>query len=234
VKELSPVWFIQEPIDLEHKQYVLLDFISSLTQDIKEKRAYSVIKKIEEFEDDLIFYRKYGPDNYFISKLTEEELEYLFEVIEDREFEKEREEIEKILSWGIEVLEDVRVKVFKIVKKIEGKIRILDFQNPFSKRSGVVVFVSKENGDIHPYWWKASPVVVGDRSSRGVIVKKIVYDENKKGEMDYQTLLEDLLKTIEIGNPDDQRTTVVEIDMTFSTSDDVFKIAKEKFLKVVD
>lgn len=205
-----------------------------MNEDIKEKRAYSVIKAIEEFEDDLIFYKKYGPDNYFISKLSETEFEYLFGVLENKNFEEENKEVEKILTWGIEVLEDVRIKVFKIVKMLESKINIFDYQNSFSKRSGVVVFVSKISGDIYPYWWKATPVVVSDRKSRGVVVKKINYDKNKKGEMDYLSLLKDLLKTIEVERPDDQRTTIVEINSDFLVSDDIFKIAKEKFLKMVD
>ena len=43
---LNTDWLIQEPIDLEHKQYVLLDYISKVNKDFDEMRLYPSFQEI--------------------------------------------------------------------------------------------------------------------------------------------------------------------------------------------
>ena len=46
MKDLKVTWFLHHPIDSEHKQYVLLDFLKSVNEDIQKDNIYLPIKKI--------------------------------------------------------------------------------------------------------------------------------------------------------------------------------------------
>ena len=46
MKDLKTTWFLHHPIDSEHKQYLLLDFLKSVNDDIQKDNIYLPIKKI--------------------------------------------------------------------------------------------------------------------------------------------------------------------------------------------
>ena len=46
MKDLKTTWFLDHPIDSEHKQYLLLDFLKSINEDIQKDNIYLPIKKI--------------------------------------------------------------------------------------------------------------------------------------------------------------------------------------------
>ena len=46
MKNFNPLWFIQDPIDPEHKEYILLDYLKSLTKKLNTKTSYSVLREI--------------------------------------------------------------------------------------------------------------------------------------------------------------------------------------------
>ena len=39
-------WILQEPIDMEHKEYVLLDYISKIDKDLEEFRLYPTFQEL--------------------------------------------------------------------------------------------------------------------------------------------------------------------------------------------
>ena len=46
MKSLTPIWFIQEPIDQEHKEYILLDYLKSISKNIDQKNCYNILKSV--------------------------------------------------------------------------------------------------------------------------------------------------------------------------------------------
>jgi hypothetical protein len=46
MKNLQPYWFLQEPIDAEHKYYILMDFLQSVETDLGKKKYSEQIQKI--------------------------------------------------------------------------------------------------------------------------------------------------------------------------------------------
>ena len=43
---LETNWLIQEPIDLEHKQYVMMDYISKVNKDFDEFKLYPSFQEL--------------------------------------------------------------------------------------------------------------------------------------------------------------------------------------------
>ena len=54
MKNLSPIWFLKSPIDVEHKHYILLDFLPSVSSEIRDKKIYSPVKRIFNIIKELI------------------------------------------------------------------------------------------------------------------------------------------------------------------------------------
>ena len=48
MKNLSTIWFIKEPIDIEHKEYVLLDYLKSISKNINSKNCYPILRAVSK------------------------------------------------------------------------------------------------------------------------------------------------------------------------------------------
>ena len=53
MKSLQPYWFLQNPIDAEHKYYVLMDFLQSVENDLGQKKYSEQIQKITRVYNDI-------------------------------------------------------------------------------------------------------------------------------------------------------------------------------------
>jgi hypothetical protein len=78
MKNISPIWLIKDPIDPEHKEYVLLDYLKSISKDLDSGNCYStlravsqIIKSLNEFKDTKVI----NPS--IIRQLKSEEKEYV-------------------------------------------------------------------------------------------------------------------------------------------------------------
>ena len=59
MKNLQPYWFLQNPIDAEHKYYVLMDFLQSVEKDLDQKKYSEQIQKITRVYNDIKNFQKY-------------------------------------------------------------------------------------------------------------------------------------------------------------------------------
>ena len=58
MKNLSPVWFLQSPIDAEQKHYILLAFLQEVNKEIKINNVYSPVKRIFSLIKELDYFIK--------------------------------------------------------------------------------------------------------------------------------------------------------------------------------
>jgi predicted CoA-binding protein len=47
-KNISPIWFLKEPIDPEHKEYILLDYLKEISKELSKENCYSIMKEISK------------------------------------------------------------------------------------------------------------------------------------------------------------------------------------------
>ena len=57
-KSISPIWFLREPIDPEHKEYVLLDYLKEISKRLNKENCYPIMKEISRVVKILNEYRK--------------------------------------------------------------------------------------------------------------------------------------------------------------------------------
>lgn len=122
---LDTTWFLSEPIDLEHKQYLLLDFLQKADTDFKRERI-----------DPYLFDVKYHLSNIecFLTtkclvpkkkkELSAEDRDRLkwFDSLADGSAEKQ--EINAIVKWSFKKLQEKYKDGAKAWKKIESELKM--------------------------------------------------------------------------------------------------------------
>jgi hypothetical protein len=67
MKELSPYWFILPPYDVEHKYYVLMDFLQSIKNDLQSRKYTKQVKKITSVYKDLENFKQNSNLSFLVS-----------------------------------------------------------------------------------------------------------------------------------------------------------------------
>ena len=125
MKNISPIWFIKDPIDPEHKEYVLLDYLKSISKNLNSDNCYStlrsvskIIKSLNEFKDN----KKISPR--VLSQIKQDERDYVEKFIFDDLADSDKNTIIDIVESSLETLYEYSEVCLEILKQEESKIRI--------------------------------------------------------------------------------------------------------------
>ena len=89
MERLKPTWFLEQPLDIEHKNYVLLDYLKKKSEDLGGDSVSSNLKEVSGIMKVLYSFKENG-------KVPEDALNDLDQ--------KEREDLSKILIKIILIL----------------------------------------------------------------------------------------------------------------------------------
>jgi hypothetical protein len=230
MKKLSPVWFLQPPIDSEYKHYILLDFIQSFELELNEGKIYSPLKKVVFCIKSLEHFRKTG---FILLNDLDELTKKDFEVIDAYTGimeESESAELEKIIDNSLDILFEKSKILLKKWEKIESKIKIFNLENPSSDgESGIIIFRSTLTDEIFPHRWERTKINFGKKEKIGIIMKE-VFVTNPYFSMSYEYIVHEILYSIGIRNGSKIPCTIVEISDSFDPESEIYKIAKDKII----
>lgn len=233
MKKLSPVWFLQSPIDVEHKYYILLDFIQSVNLEIKNNKIYSPIKRIFSLIEDLENFKKFR--SIFISDyslLDDEDVKILKKIPSISE--EERRELDSIIQNSLQILYKYENLGVRLWKKIEESIKIFNLEpSGFRKESGITIFRNMSTDEVFSYWWKKTEIQIEGEVKKGIVLKNIPI-LNRRYSMSYEFIVHETLDSMGIRDGSKFPCTIIEISEDFDLNSEIFKIAKEKFIKEVD
>lgn len=161
MKNLSPYWFLKDPIDTEHKYYILMDFLQSVEKDLDERKYSEQIQKITRVYNDL---KSFSKSNRLTDKtnknLSEEELETIKEIIsvEDREIA-----IKEIVESSVGILENFITKVTPYLEEIERSLTFKILNERISTRDrGYITIRNNKDKKLKIYSWAFSIVKIED------------------------------------------------------------------------
>lgn len=234
MKKLSPVWFLRSPLDSEHKNYILLDFLKSTSEDIKNKSIYSPIKKIFSLIESL---EKFSTKSFSFStgeELSPEEEGILKFYLKNPPSEEERKEIESIIRTSLKILYKYSEGAINLWKDLESRIKIYTLKSEKTEKDkGITIFRNMSSNEIFSYWWKKVEMKIEGESKKGIILKKVPILNNYFS-MSYEFILHETLVHMGIRDASSLPCTIIEISEDFNQSSEIFKIAKEKFIKEVE
>lgn len=234
MKKLSPVWFLRSPLDSEHKNYILLDFLKSTSEDIKNKSIYSPIKKIFSLIESLEKFSTRSFSFSTVEELSPEEEGILKFYLKNPPSNEERKEIETTIRTSLKILYKYSEGAISLWKDLESRIKIYTLKSEKTEKDkGITIFRNMSSNEIFSYWWKKVEMKIEGESKKGIILKKVPILNNYFS-MSYEFILHETLVHMGIRDASSLPCTIIEISEDFNQSSEIFKIAKEKFIKEVE
>ena len=232
MKNLSPVWFLKSPIDVEHKYYILLNFLQSVNSEIKNNNLYSPRKRIFSLIKELEYFLKYESILIEDYSLMEDEDVEILDLYSQEFFSREEiSEISRIIKNSLRILYRYANLGASLWKSMEDRIRIFNLEiSDTDKETGITIFRNMSTNEIFPYWWKKTEIRIGEETKNGVILKKVPVLNNYYS-MSYEFIVHETLDSLGIRDGSKYNCTIIEISEDFNLNSEIFMVAKEKFIQ---
>ena len=160
-KSISPIWFLREPIDPEHKEYVLLDYLKEISKRLNKENCYPIMKEISRVVKILNEYRKDKAISESIKKsLGKGDRDYINSFVFDDLLPEQKETLDVIIEDSQETLYDYSEICLDILKEEESKIKIFRIQSKFDNEdnlvnSGIVIIRNMVTDKLLNYFFKS-------------------------------------------------------------------------------
>ncbi len=227
MENIDTTWFLKSPIDAEHKQYILLNFLQGVNKEIRKDNIYQPIRKVFEIIKDLKLMDKImGGQIFPLHDLQAKEKEIAQEFEALKLTTAEREELSSIIEISLDCLYRYAEIITSIWKRLEDRISVYNL-NPEVKNSecGILLVRNMATDEIHPFWWSR----YSNSSSFGILMKKVKMTNNFFS-INYDHLINEILVTIGV-KFNSLSVTAMEIHEDFNSDSNILKIAKELFVR---
>ncbi len=231
MKSLQPYWFLQNPVDAEHKYYVLMDFLQSVEKDLDEKRYSEQIQKITRVYNDIKNFQKSNRlSDRTLRTMTQEEIDKINELTV---LNSGDEEIDYILEGSLEVLEKFIDKINPYLEEIEKSIKFkIHNDEIFSKDRGFVVMRNNKEKKMKIYSWVFSIIRVDDIDQVGLLLSELLdpipgYTKSDKKIYDFFN------KEIKVFSKDQHCFIMVDLEKTKGEDEISFEIIKDKSIEFI-
>ena len=232
MKNIKPTWFIEHPIDQEHKQYILLDFLQSVNKDIEDEDVYYPIKKIFSMIKNLTSVKVWLEDK--IKEIPKDTAKNIRDIIERTERfnlnPNEKSELLEIIDSSLGILYKYADMGMSLWRNIEGRIKTFNIREKgeVADDFGILILRNMATDHVTVYWWQLGKT---DAGSIGTIMKRVRLS-NDYFSMSYEFLIHETLESIGLREID-PRVTVMEIFEDFNEDSVTLKIAKELFIREI-
>jgi hypothetical protein len=189
MKSLHPYWFLQSPVDMEHKYYVLMDFLQSVESDLDQKKYSDQIQKINRVYNDLKSFQKFQKlSDKTVRAMTQEEIEKTKDLTVSL---IENEEVDYILDNSLEVLEKFITKINPYIEEIEKSLEFkIHNDKSLNSDRGYMIIRNNKNKKIKIYSWLFSIITVDETEQVGLLLSELldpspVYSKSDKKIFDF-------------------------------------------------
>lgn len=237
MKRLSPYWFLLEPLDPEHKYYVLMDFLQELRTELNERSTRKSAREIFLRLDDLKNFRTnrtLSPER--IEKITKKEENTKTKFFEQEDLNEKLAAVDQIIANAEDILYGFGEEMLGILKNLEKLVEVKEFipavdQNNSGNSFSLLLIRSKKTNRIHAYLMKESTINQDGHSLSGVIMKKVQMEYDYKFSSNYEFIIHEVLDRIKskLYTP---RVFIAEIDADIDSNEELVKIAKEKAINL--
>lgn len=240
MKSLTPIWFIQEPIDQEHKEYILLDYLKSISKNIDQKNCYNILKSVSRIIKILNNFKK--NQNFTesdIKNLSTKDLSYVDKFDYNSLPQNKKDEIIEIIENSLETLYEYSEIFLEMLKDEESKIKIFRIQSRFSSpdsldvKSGILIIRNMINDRIIPYYWQGSVIMKTAEGNKNICLLKKIPIKNPRYSMNYEFIYHEILDSFSVDKNISPELFVMEIYEDFNEDSEIYKLAKEKFIETI-
>lgn len=235
-KIISPIWFLREPLDSEHKEYVLLDYLKEISKDLNKENCYSILREISRIVRLLNdFRRDNGISESAKKSLPKEDLEYLDKFLYSDLDEEQKKTLEYIIEDSLETLYEYSEICLEILKEEESKIKIFKIQSKFrgkeEEKSGIVIIRNMITDKLLNYFFHTKVNMETPEGNKEVSILKKIHLKNSFFSLNYEYIYHEILGELKSDAKLSPQFYVIEIYENFEESSEIYKLAKEKFIE---
>lgn len=217
---LSPIWWIEQPIDIEHKQYILLDYLQKVERSFKsnelhllhETRYYA--KNLECFLTirSLLELRDFPAPSH-------EQREYFKTVSSRPDNDPVLIEAVNIAKWSLPKMQEAVKNGSEIFKKIESSLRMYIIGKAISKNTGYLIIR-----------YAGSPVFEAYKFIFDASFKTVSFTLHKYYDMPTKAdFLDVKTEILSEENKSDDLFVAVESNLSYDTRKSVFPVLNHLF-----
>lgn len=232
MKSLKNYWFLQEPIDAEHKFYVLMDFLQSVEKDISERKYNEQIQKIRRIHEDLKSFReRKSLSDRTLSLMPKDDVEYVKDISERAE--EKAEELKNCLDSSIEILDKFIEKINPVIEEINESISVYKYEKEKTfKDQGFLILRIPGKRKYKVYSWMFSFVKVKQKDQIGMLITELLdplpkYSTSDKKMMDF------FEKEIKVFNPEVDSFVFANLDPLKKEEEIGFDLMKERGIQFI-
>ena len=235
MERLKPTWFLEQPLDIEHKNYVLLDYLKKKSEDLGGDSVSSNLKEVSGIMKVLYSFKESGkvPEDA-LNDLDQKEREDISKILSD----KNSESIKEIVDSSLSILYDFSEIFMEILREEQEKIKIFKIGSRYSqiktsKESGVLLIRNMITDRIIPYYWRETKMTMDDDQEKEVVVMKKISLKTKSFSLSYEYIYHEVLDSIGTDKNFTPSFYVIEIYENFNERSEIFKMAKERFIETL-
>jgi hypothetical protein len=236
-KNISPIWFLKEPIDPEHKEYILLDYLKEISKELNKENCYSIMKEISKIVKVLNDFRRENKLSEYAIKLLKKGDKTYAESFSLETLDTEQQEtLFSIIEESLQTLYEYSEVCLDILKEEESKIKIFRIQSKFDKydkteNSGIVIIRNMITDKLLNYFFKSKVRMETPEGEKEVSILKKIHLKNSFFSLNYEYIYHEILNEINLDNKYSPQFYVVEIYENFEENSEIYKLAKEKFIE---
>jgi hypothetical protein len=236
-KSISPIWFLKEPIDPEHKEYILLDYLKEISKELSKENCYSIMKEISKIVKVLNDFRRENKlSEYAIKLLKKEDKEYGESLNIENFSAEQKETLTLIIEESLQTLYEYSEVCLDILKEEESKIKIFRIESKTdrvdkSENSGIVIIRNMITDKLLNYFFKSNVKMETPEGNKEVSILKKIHLKNSFFSLNYEYIYHEILNEINVDSKYSPQFYVVEIYENFEENSEIYKLAKEKFIE---
>jgi hypothetical protein len=240
MKSISPIWFLKNPIDPEHKEYILLDYLKSISKNLNSDNCYPTLRSVSKIIKSLNDFRQNSRiSEGTLNQLNSEDIQFLREFRFNVLDEEDQTKIFDIIDSSLETLYEYSEICLELLKEEESKIKVFKVQSRFNNengeivKSGILIIRNMVTDDIIAYYWQGSVTLKTTEGNKQICVLKRIHLKNKKYSMNYEFIYHEILEEFSIEKKVSPELYVIEIYENFDENSEIYKLAKEKFIETI-
>ena len=236
-KRISPIWFLKEPIDQEHKEYILLDYLKEISKELNKENCYSIMKEISKIVKILNDFRRgKALSEYALKSLKKEDKAYANSFSIEELDQDQQETLMLIVEESLQTLYGYSEVCLDILKEEESKIKIFRIKSKLTaenttENSGIVIIRNMVTDKLLNYFFKSKVKMETPEGDKEVSILKKIHLKNSFFSLNYEYIYHEILNEISTGMKYSPKFYVVEIYENFEESSEIHKLAKEKFIE---
>lgn len=173
-KEISPFWFMEDPIDLEHKYYILMSHLSKLEKNFETSEFPERFKNIIILKKDLeSFIKSKELTQRTQSRMTMTEKDYYYDLLEKNV--SKINEIEEIVNNSISVIDKFIENNKEHYEKYSNLVNVNIVCSKYNLwDQGFLIIRKKRLKNLKVFSWFFSIVKIGDQESLALLMSEII------------------------------------------------------------